>query len=281
MILNFIPELWSALLNGYLKKLLVYGNCCNRIYEGQIKQMGDRVHITEIGDVTVSPYVRGTTELSYESLLDAGLLLSITESKSFAFKLDDCDKVQAAGDLIGPATEKAAYAIKDTMDQFIAATLAAEPGITAGLGTSTTPLEINSVNVRTILLLIARKLDDGKSPRAGRWIVIPPWMVEDLVKADVVAGTPNRDLLAEGFITRAYGFDVMMSHNVPNTTSTKYKILAGTPFAATFAQQLQQLEALRLEGSFSDALRGLFLYGARATHPEALAMAICNEAAEA
>lgn len=280
MILNFIPELWSALLNGYLKKLLVYGNCVNRNYEGVIKAQGDRVHITEISDVTVSPYQRGVTVLSYEQLLDAGLILAITESKSFSFKLDDADKVQAAGNLIGPATEKAAYAVKDTMDQFIAATLAAEPGITAGLGTTTTPLEVNSQAVRELLLLVARKLDDSKVPRVGRWIVIPPWMLQDLVDSDASLSTPNVELLKEGFVTRAYGFDIMLSHNVPNTTGTKYKILAGTQFCGTFAEQLSSIEAIRLEGSFSDAVRGLYLYGAKVTHPDALAMAVCNEAAE-
>jgi hypothetical protein len=280
-ILNFLPEVWSALLNGYLKKLLVYGACCNRNYEGEIKRMGDRLHIVEIGDITVSPYVRNVTTLTYQELQDTGLLLPITESKSFSFKLDDCDSVQARADLLGPATEKAAYTVKDVMDQFIAATLSAEPGITAGLGTDGTPLEINSVNVRTILLLVARKLDDAKVPRGGRWIVLPPWMVEDMVLKDSSLSTPNVDVLKEGLVTRAYGFDIYMSHNVPNTTGTKYKILAGIPWAATFAEQLAKIEAIRLQGSFADAVRGLYLYGAKVTHPEALAMAICNEAAEA
>ncbi len=281
MILNFIPELWSALLSGYLKKLLVYGACVNRSYQGEIKKLGDRVHITEIGDVTIDDYERGVTTLSYESLLDAGLILAIDQSKSFAFKLDDCDKVQAAGQLLGPAAEKASYSVKDVMDAFIGLTLAAEPGITAGLGDDTTPIEINSANVRTYLLLIARMMDDAKVPRAGRWVVIPPFMLEDMILKDSSLSTPNVDVLREGFITRAYGFNIMMSQNVPNTASAKYKILAGTTFCGTFAEQLAQIEAIRLEGSFSDAVRGLYLYGAKVCHPEALACLTANEAAEA
>ena len=167
------------------------------------------------------------------------------------------------------------------MDQFIAGILAAEPGIVTDLGDDTTPIEINSANIRTYLLMISRKLDDEKVPREGRWIVLPPWAVEDMVLKDSALSTPNIELLKEGFITRAYGFSVMMSQNVPNTTSTKYKILAGINFAATFAEQLAMIEAIRLEGSFSDAVRGLFLFGCKVCHPEALAMGTFNEAAEA
>ena len=280
MILNFIPELWSALLSGYLKKSLVYGSVVNRNYEGIIKEQGDRVHITEISDVTINSYVRGSTTLTYESLLDAGSILAISESKSFSFRLDDCDKVQAAGVLIGPATEKASYAVKDVMDIFIANTLIAEPGITANLGDDTTPLEVNSSNIRSTLLLISRMLDDAKVPRAGRWIVLPPWAIQDMVQADVNVGTPNVDLLRDGLIVKAYGFSVMMSQNCPNTAGAKFKVLAGTEFAATFAEQLNKIEAIRLEGSFSDAVRGLYLFGCKVIHPESLAMAVCNEAAE-
>jgi coat protein Gp5 len=279
-VLSFIPELWSALLNGYLKKNLVYGSAINTKWQGEIKGQGSRVRIPDIGDVDVNDYVRNSTTLTYQELSDASQFLDITESKSFSFKIDDVDTAQGTRDLIGPATEKASYTVRDVMDQFVAGILVAGASITTGLGTSTTPLEIDSVNAWDTLLHIARLLDDAKVPRGGRFVIVPPWMIQKLGLGDVTASTNNVETLREGLVERRAGFDILMSHNVPHTSSTKYKIVAGTTLAATFASQLEKIEALRLEGSFSDAVRGLYLYGSKVTHPEALALATVNEASE-
>lgn len=277
---SFIPEIWSALISKEFEKALVYGSCANTDHEGTIAAAGNKVRILELGDVTVSPYVKGTTVISYQELEDASKYLLIDQSKYFAFKVDDVDTAQANPKLIGPATAKAAIAVADTVDQFLAS-LYAKAGIVANLGTTATPIEINSANVLTYLRMMARLLDDQSVPRAGRFVVVPPWFVEDLVKADATLSTSNVDTLVNGMVGRSCGFDVKMSVNVPNTTSTKYKIIAGTNAAMSFASQVAEVEALRLEGSFSSAVRGLYLYGGEVLHPDALACLTANEAAEA
>ena len=277
---SFIPELWAALISKAFEKALVYGSCANTDYEGTIAAAGDKVRILELGDVTVSPYVKGTTEITYQELEDASKYLLIDQSKYFAFKVDDVDTAQANPKLIGPGTAKAAYAVADTVDQYLAS-LYTKAGITANLGTTGTPIEINSANVLEYLRKMARLLDDNKIPRSGRFVVVPPWFVEDLAKADTAISTSNVDTLVNGLVGRSCGFDVKMSVNVPNTTSTKYMIIAGTNAALSFASQVAKTEALRLEGSFATAIRGLYLYGAEVLHPDGLACLVANEAAEA
>jgi hypothetical protein len=154
-------------------------------------------------------------------------------------------------------------------------------GITTALGTSGTPIEINSANIDTYLVKLARMLDDNNVPRAGRFVVMPPFMHEDLVLANLVAATDNKDLIANGLVGRYAGFDLKISNNVPNTTKTKYACIAGVPQAISFASQIAEIESLRLEGSFSTAIRGLYLYGAEVLKPAALACLWANEAAEA
>jgi len=89
------------------------------------------------------------------------------------------------------------------------------------------------------------------------------------------------ELAANGVIGRYAGFDLKMSTNVPNTSATKYAVIAGSDDAISFASQVAEVEALRLEGSFSNAVRGLYLYGAEVIQPKALACLWANEAAEA
>jgi len=49
-------------------------------------------------------------------------------------------------------------------------------------------------------------------------------------------------------------------------------IIAGHSMALTFAEQINKTEAYRPESSFSDAIKGLHLYGAKVVRPEALAV---------
>ncbi len=72
------------------------------------------------------------------------------------------------------------------------------------------------------------------------------------------------------------GFTILQSHNVPNTTGTKYKILFGTNRAISFANQIAKVEPFRMEKRFADAIKGLNVYGAKVIRPEALGVLTCN-----
>ena len=69
----------------------------------------------------------------------------------------------------------------------------------------------------------------------------------------------------------------------PKTTATTVnRVLAGagnTPIS--YAEQLNQVEAIRREGAFENAVRGLMLYGAKVVQPNALACATISYSAEA
>lgn len=47
-------------------------------------------------------------------------------------------------------------------------------------------------------------------------------------------------------------------------------LIAGHPMGLTFAEQINKVEAFRPQDSFSDAIKGLHLYGAKVVRPEAL-----------
>lgn len=278
---NFIPEIWSSLINKELEKRLVYAACTNSNYQGEIRNQGDRVKINELGPVSIGNYTKNSTSITYQELDDASQLLEISQAKYFAFKIDDVVKAQTSPKLLKPAIDSAVYAIQDTIDQYLA-TMHTDAGITSNLGDSTTPIEINSSNVAEYIIKIGRLLDDNNVPRDNsRFIVIPPFMLEDLVLADVVKSTDNVQTLQNGFITQYAGFNIRVSNNVVNTAGKKYKIIAGHPIACTFASQAGNIESGRLEDSFHDYVRGLYLYGMKVVKPDALACLTANEAAEA
>lgn len=270
----FIPEIWAAQLLSSLKKTLVYGQggVANRNYQGNIKNQGDTVRITSVSRPTVATYVKGSTTITPEQLTDAQRSLLIDQAKYFAFEVDDIDAAQAVngGALMSEAADEAAYALADIADQYIA-NLYTQAAAANQLGTvSVTTGALASTQLR----LLKVKLDEANIPTTGRYVIVPPWyhglLLDDskFVEADKSGTT---EALRNGAIGRAYGFDILMSNNVPNVTGDDYAVMAGYPGAISFAEQIVQTEAYRPEDSFSDALKGLHVYGAKIIRPDGVA----------
>jgi hypothetical protein len=119
-------------------------------------------------------------------------------------------------------------------------------------------------------------LDLANVQKLGRAVVLPPWYIEWLLQdqrftAATFSGEPSVAVGGATALKRIAGFDVYESNNCPVVNSTHNMVLAGVPSAVTFADQINQVEALRLQQYFSDAVRGLHLYGCKLVRPDSLA----------
>ena len=274
-----IPTIVGDAILESLRGNLVYSNLLNEDFLGNVAP-GNAVKIPAIGSVTVGAYT-DYSDMSDEEASDSSQTMDIDQQSYFSIVLSDIDAAMSKPAVLGAYAREAAFQMANTIDGFLATTLSTDGALVADLGTDGTPLEVNSTNVGDTLLLIARKLDDAKIPRAGRVVVVPAWFAEDLVRHDIAQNTANSDSIANGIVARYAGFDVALSHSVPNTAGEAYKIVAGTNLSATMALAINQTETIRHPNQFGDKLRGLAVYGAKVTRPAALAVATVNEAAEA
>lgn len=284
---NFIPTLWAGDLLASLKKSAVYTQpgVINRNYEGMIRQMGDTVKITSIGAITLKNYTVNTDMDSPETLADATRPLSIDQQKYFNFQVDDVDAAQVAnaGNLRMEAMTEAAYAVRDAQDQFIAALYAdADAGNLIG-STAAPKTDLGDAGAPYDYLVdLSVVLDEANVPSEQRWCVVPPWFHGLLLKDSRFVSTGSAQAesrLANAVIGAAAGFTILKSNNVPNTTGAKYRIMAGHPMAITYADQLGKIEAFRMEARFADAIKGLYLYGAKVIRPTALAVLTADQPA--
>ena len=155
---NFIPKVWSARLLEHLDKAHVYGALVNRDYEGDIKQYGDTVHINQIGAVTIKDYTKNTDIDAQEALSNTDQTLVINQAKYFNFQIDDIDKAQIKPELMNAATQRAAYALADTSDQYIAGLMAA--GALGTVGSDASPITVTAQNAYEQLVALKVKLDE-------------------------------------------------------------------------------------------------------------------------
>ena len=279
---NFIGEVWSAQIFQALQKSLVYGQSgvINRDYEGEIKSKGDNVRITSHGPISIDNYDKSTGLSDPEQLDDAQTVLEITQSKSFNFRVEDIDKAQMNVALMQSATQDAGYQLADLADQYIAGIMATQAGNTVGSDGTPKKFDGTTDDVTDEILAVKQELDEANVPSQGRFMILPPWVTVMLMKDSSItdpAWSGVEGIMLNGQIGKLYGFDLLQSNNVPNTTGTKYKILAGTSRATTFADSVNETEAYRPDKFFADALRGLHVYGAKVIDPSALCVLTCSK----
>jgi hypothetical protein len=344
-ITKFIPEVWAATLLSVLQKSLVYASAStvNRNYEGDIAAYGDTVHIVSVADPTITDYNKDT-DLTIEVLTDSEQLLTIDQSKAFAFEIDDIDMRQArnGGALMAEAAFRAGFGLRDVADKYVGAKMAAGAGSSLGVVDATTV-----TNVYDALLVPASvQLDQNNVPADGRWIVLDPatYGKLQLDSRFIKYNEANSDALHNGIVGDAAGFRIFKSNNafqanrsgITATTHSGTKVIdgaaagtfsqadvglsiggtgvgasnhivsvtadgtsvttsvnssasatvadvalsgggqyavAGSQIATSYAEQINKVEAFRPQKRFSDALKGLHLYGAKVVRPEALVVA--------
>lgn len=298
-ITNFRPTIWAKALQYNLNKKHVHADVMNREYEGEIKSFGDTVKISSIGRVTTTAYTNnagmGGTDASPtitaiarpEILQGSSLFLNIDQAYYFNFAISDVDKRQQTPKLLNEAMKEAAYSIADRIDTFANQTI--QTGV-SGTGDAVG----NRLSARTIgtgagdsdayeTLIDLLTLLKENDVVGDYWAIVPPWFVGMLVKGKYLMG--YGDAMANGKMGRSAGFEIKESNNLSGATSGTiataggvYTILAGVKAAATFAEQLDEIQAYRPHDGFHEAVKGLHVYGAKVTRPYALASVAVTKA---
>lgn len=276
--------IWAARLDANLQKNLVYASLTNKNYE-QDALGANIVAINTLGTVNVYNYT-GTGSNIVDDLSSTSQSLSLNQKKYFSTVIHDFVKNQSNVQLADAFGMEAAYAVGDTIDQYVAALSSSLTDITTQVTASTAQNKAGTIthiqtlgthaqyasasnpashSVQSMLAEMGGILDEKKVPRSGRWAVLPAWanalLVQDLNLQYVPA------VLANGLVQgqSIAGFQIFVSQNVPGTDKVDNTIMAGHPVAWTFAMQLQTLESFPSQQFFGDIVRGLYVYGGLVT----------------
>lgn len=293
---KIIPEMWSANLNRKLDKSGVGMKVVNHIYEDEIKNYGDTVHIGDIGDVTVSDYSEdaSTGGVTYQRVDATSQELKLDQSKSFGVFLSDItQKHSNIKDLEKKFQKRAKIAIDTVKDSFIMGSFADIPAANVK-GTDEAPVKLTPQNAYSVFCWLAKTLqnnnaieteDDqiGKDNQADAslpYAIVNPDVKSILAQApEFIHATKAGDqVLRKGSIGEIAGLDVLVSTNNP-TASGKAKIMAGINDAIAFAGNVSKVEVLRDPKYFGDNIRGLYVYGKKTVLPNALAGAVVDVSA--
>jgi len=276
---NFKPEIWSAQTIVALRNSLVYAqpDIVNTNYEDEIRSRGQSVHITTIGDPAIFDYDKNET-LNYEEVETAGTDLVIDQAKAFAFKVDDVDRAQALLNPMVEMTQNAAYGLRDKADAHVASLYTGVASANV-VGSTGSPIVLTATPTDAydkVLVPLRTKMNRANIPKERRYLVASPEFTGALLQDSrfiKVNESGTEQGLRNGIVGRAAGFDILESNNTPTPAGNVQVIQAGYPGAITYAEQILETEALRLQNTIADAIRGLHVYGAKLLRPTGIAVA--------
>jgi len=274
---TIIPTYWSSVLLEDLKKELVFGSLTNAQYIGEVRYK-QTLKVFSVSDVRItndSPIdgfpANWTPDRAYAK---EEMTLTIDEAKAFQFFIEDLEDRAVLVDLMSSIMRETTYSLRDVVDQYIASKF--EAGATPFLkqsGSETAAQLTNTYTFYDLLVDVDTLMNKNNVPRNGRWIVVPPELRALLLKDNrfvANASSPQAYVsLLNGEVGQAAGFTVKMSNNVPTPTgvSDALRFYAGTNDALAFAYDVEKIETYRPENRFADAVKGLFVYGAKVIRP--------------
>jgi len=309
---TFIPTIWSSKLNVKFYATSVFADICNRNWEGDISNLGDKVVINNIPSLVINDYVVGGN-LNYQTPTPNTIELVIDRAKYFAFNVADVLEYQAQPNLMDMFSQDAAEQLRTTIDstciyRTFTQGAAANRGTTAGvksgsinLGSDTAPLQFtgNPNTVLNTILGMASVLDEQNVPDSDRFLVIDPatrllLLQSDLKQVQITGDSTSP--MRNGMIGKIDRFPVYLSNQLPTiaangtawisgdgsetsvtalTNANKRRaIIAGHKSAISFASQMTKTEQLRNPTDFGDLVRSLQVFGHKVTKPESLVLAV-------
>lgn len=261
---NFIPVLWSKKILKELDKQHMLVKNCSTEYSGEITGLGSKVKINSINTPTIGDYVPNSTTITPEELKDESRMLEITQAKYFAFYLDAVDEKQSTGGLLEEGLRKAVIGLKDAAEQFIAGKYT-EAGITV------TEAELTSGNTFSTLMTAKTQLMANNVGENDIILEVSPYVWQKMILADIVY-TDTGNTIRSGMYSPVLGMKVFVSNNLTVTITSQDVVqtqcLMRTKDAIGYAEQIMKTEKYMPESSFSEAIKGLHVYGAKVLKPK-------------
>lgn len=260
-ITNFQQTIWSKKIQTVLETVTGLRKHSDFQFEGEI-QMGKELKILGVTRPTIRTYEPGTP-LTREAGTDSSQLLKIDQFRYFDFEVEDIDKAQSVPGLIEKLSSEAAKGLAEEADEYIAT-------LTAGATYTSASYAIGKT---TIVAAIEKGFEqlytNNCKPTDTFHLEVSPKFYTTLRPALTELFTDNVEMSKKGIVGK-YGNALVSIENKLYDDETDKWCLLRTSKAIAFAGQIDKVEAYRPQDAFTDAVKGLFVFGAKIVRPEQL-----------
>lgn len=235
----FIPELWSMETLRAQEGALVVAPLVKR-YDSLVKGRGDTVHIPEVSNLVANDKL-ANTDVTLQSPTENEKTISIDQWKEASFLVEDIVKTQSNYDLMAEYTNKAGYAIAQSIDSFV---LGLYPSFANQVGAA--GVDIGDQEIIDAL----EYLDMANAPLEDRVIILHPsqkaalMALDKFVRADYLGQYQNPTPVKRGPNNRYMWGEI---YGTPVYYTTQIPQVAGSPVSTYNAVFHKEALALALQ----------------------------------
>lgn len=225
-------------------------------YEGEMVS-GGSVKIKSYDDaITIGDFVQGTP-LNRQLMAGSTKTLTINKAKYFNIEVGDIDKVQSGVELQVYATQAAKYLKLEVEKELWALRTSATAQTTDYTATTLTVLNIVEI------IEDARVQLSEANVYGDKILIINDYVSSVLNKSGLLADTSKFDGTYGPKRVKQFGDDVyvLVTNVAQPTVSTNCEMLISSIDFLNYAGSLEEVESYRPQDSFSDAIKGLHVFG--------------------
>jgi hypothetical protein len=261
---SFKQVVWSKSILKSLEKITSLRNHCDFQYEKDTKNAKE-VKILNVNRPSIHRYVPGTA-LERESIQDGEQTLKLDQFFYYNYEVEDIDKAQSVPGLMEATTDEAAQGLALEGDKYVASVIkTAVDGGDVTASASVTLTKSNAVE-KVEEGFVALYENDCKINDTFYLELAPK--VYSLFKQNLTeTSTNNPELLKKGAIGKYNNALVCIENCLPTDETSVYNILR-TNKAVAFAEQIDKVEKYRPQDAFTDAIKALYVFGARVVRPK-------------
>lgn len=261
---HFQQVIWSKSILRSLEKITSLRNHCDFQYEKESKNAKE-VKILSVNRPTVRKYTPGTA-LVRESASDSSQTLMLDQYRYFNFEVEDIVKAQSVPGLMEALTDEAGKGLALEGDIYVGDVVKA--AVAAGDVTASAQITLSTSNAIS-------SVEDGFAVLYGNdckvsdtfYLELAPKVFTTYRQQLTEVSTNNPEILKKGAVGRINNAYVCIENCLPSDDTSVYNILR-TNKAIAFSEQIEKVEHYRPEDAFTDAVKGLYVFGAKIVRPK-------------
>ena len=271
---NFQQTIWSASILRSLDKITSLRNHCNFQYEKDSKNAKE-VKILSVNRPTIRTYVPGAA-LTRESASDSSQTLMLNQYRYFNFEVEDIVKAQSVPGLMEALTDEAGKGLALEGDMYVAQIVKEDVEGAKTVSMSSSVITRSATNAMS-------SVEDGFAALYANdckvsdtfYLELAPKVFTTYRQQLTELSTNNPEILKKGAVGKINNAYVCIENCLPTgkkasgstTDDVHYNILR-TDKAIAFAEQIDKVEHYRPEDAFTDAVKGLYVFGAKIIRPK-------------
>lgn len=274
-ITNFQQTIWSKKIQTQLDTITSLKDHCDFQFEGEIK-FAKEVKILGVTRPTIRTYVPGTP-ITRDPGTDSSQTLAINQYKYFNFEVEDVDKAQSVPGLIETLSKEATAGLSEEGDKYVAKIV--KDDVTGGsptvsVGTKTDISSCTDGGIAVIESGFKKLYENNCKVNQDYFLEINPDWYTILRPYILELDTDNSELIKNGFVGK-YGNAKISIENLLEKATVQSQAnctlcMLRTSKAIAYAGQIDKVEAYRPDDGFQDAIKGLYVFGAKIVRPEQL-----------